>query len=104
VDIAFVRLPTAADLLKRGVDAVPIFSPDGVHSDKGSRDTPLRHFTVGNKKYEKEFFFLLDFCASPNTLRKSYDYSLPLPIPKAKAEPSTTKSITNGQTDHSNRN
>jgi type I restriction enzyme, R subunit len=74
----------------------PIFSPTEYIQIKG-RGTRLYTFTIGNKKYEKEYFFLLDFCAVAEYFEEKYDYSLPLPIPKAKAEPTTSDSRQKGQ-------
>jgi hypothetical protein len=69
----------------------PIFSPTEYIQVKG-RGTRLYTFKINNKKYEKEYFFLLDFCAVAEYFEEKYDYSLPLPIPKPKAEPSSTRS------------
>ena len=67
----------------------PIFSPTEYIQIKG-RGTRLFTFKVGNTQYEKEYYFLLDFCAVAEYFEEQYDYTLPLPLPQPHAEPKTT--------------
>ena len=66
----------------------PIFSPTEYIQIKG-RGTRLFTFRFGNTEYQKEFFFLMDFCAVAEYFEEKYDYSVPLPLPrpKPKVEP-----------------
>src|SRR6185503_3549272 len=66
----------------------PIFSPTEYIQIKG-RGTRLFTFKIGNTKYEKEYYFLLDFCAVAEYFEEQYDYTLPLPIPKPRVEAKT---------------
>jgi len=71
------------DLLNIGLMR-PIFSPTEYIQIKG-RGTRLFTFRIGNTEYEKKHFFLLDFCAVAEYFEDTYDYSLPLPLPREKA-------------------
>jgi Helicase conserved C-terminal domain len=62
----------------------PIFSPTEYIQIKG-RGTRLFTFRFGNTEYKKEFFFLMDFCAVAEYFEEKYDYSVPLPLPRPKA-------------------
>lgn len=42
---------------------------------------------MGNTQYEKQFFFLLDFCAVAEYFEEKYDYSEPLKLPQPKGKP-----------------
>lgn len=72
------------DLLNIGLMR-PIFSPTEYIQIKG-RGTRLYTFKVGNTSYEKQCFFLLDFCAVAEYFEESYDYTVPLKLPRPKAE------------------
>jgi type I restriction enzyme R subunit len=68
----------------------PIFSPTQYIQIKG-RGTRLCRFKFGNTEYDKEYFFLIDFCAVAEYFEEKYDYSLPLPIPQPMAKPKELK-------------
>lgn len=59
----------------------PVFSPTEYIQIKG-RGTRRYTFRNGNTEYEKEFFFLLDFCGVAEYFEEKYDYSIPLEVPK----------------------
>jgi type I restriction enzyme R subunit len=59
----------------------PIFSPTEYIQIKG-RGTRRYTFKDGNTEYEKEFFFLLDFCGVAEYFEEKYDYTIPLELPK----------------------
>lgn len=59
----------------------PVFSPTDYIQIKG-RGTRRFTFKDGNTEYEKEFFFLLDFCGVAEYFEEEYDYSVPLELPK----------------------
>jgi type I site-specific restriction endonuclease len=57
----------------------PIFSPtEYIQSGRGTDGS----FKSGNTEYEKEFFFLLDFCGVAEYFEEQYDYTVPLELPK----------------------
>jgi len=59
----------------------PVFSPTDYIQIKG-RGTRRYTFKNGNTEYEKEFFFLLDFCGVAEYFEEEYDYTVPLELPK----------------------
>ena len=59
----------------------PVFSPTDYIQIK-ERGTRRYTFKNGNTEYEKEFFFLLDFCGVAEYFEEEYDYSVPLELPK----------------------
>ncbi len=59
----------------------PVFSPTDYIQIKG-RGTRRFTFKNGNTEYEKEFFFLLDFCGVAEYFEEEYDYTVPLELPK----------------------
>lgn len=75
----------------------PIFSPTEYIQIKG-RGTRLFTFKMGNTTYEKQYYFLLDFCAVAEYFEELYDYSRPLPIPRSPAEAQDSKVTRSGQT------
>ena len=72
------------DLLNIGLFR-PIFSPTEYIQIKG-RGTRRYTFKVGHTEYEKQNFFMLDFCAVAEYFEEKYDYTLPLKLPTAKRE------------------
>ncbi|MBI3579364.1 MAG: DEAD/DEAH box helicase family protein [Ignavibacteriales bacterium] len=70
------------DLLNIGLMR-PIFSPTEYIQIKG-RGTRRYTFQIGQTEYEKQHFFMLDFCAVAEYFEEKYDYSLPLKLPVAK--------------------
>jgi type I restriction enzyme R subunit len=78
------------DLLNIGLFR-PVFSPTEYIQIKG-RGTRRFTFKIGHTEYEKQHFFLLDFCAVAEYFEETYDYSLPLklPVPKKQRPPPTT--------------
>jgi len=100
------RVAVSVDMLSTGYNCRdllnvvlmrPIFSPTEYIQIKG-RGTRRFTFRIGNTQYEKEVFFLLDFCAVAEYFEDKYDYSQPLklPRPKAKAEGETGGEETGG--------
>lgn len=73
------------DLLNIGLFR-PIFSPTEYIQIKG-RGTRRFTFKVGNTAYEKNCFFLLDFCGVAEYFEDKYNYSIPLKLPRPKKEP-----------------
>jgi len=71
------------DLLNIGLMR-PIFSPTEYIQIKG-RGTRRFTFRFGNTTYEKQVFFLLDFCAVADYFEETYDYSAPLSLPREKS-------------------
>ncbi|HXQ36578.1 MAG TPA: DEAD/DEAH box helicase family protein [Anaerolineales bacterium] len=68
----------------------PVFSPTEYIQIKG-RGTRRFTFKEGNTEYEKEFFFLLDFCGVAEYFEEKYDYTVPLELPKeSKARSAST--------------
>lgn len=59
----------------------PVFSPTEYIQIKG-RGTRRYTFKNGHTEYEKEFFFLLDFCGVAEYFEEKYDYSIPLQLPR----------------------
>jgi type I restriction enzyme R subunit len=70
------------DLLNIGLFR-PIFSPTEYIQIKG-RGTRRFTFKIGHTTYEKQNFFMLDFCAVAEYFEEKYDYTLPLKLPVAK--------------------
>jgi len=88
------RVAVSVDMLSTGYNCRdllnvvlmrPIFSPTEYIQIKG-RGTRRYTFVVGSTEYEKQHFFLLDFCAVAEYFEEQYDYSVPLKLPKPKAE------------------
>lgn len=76
------------DLLNIGLMR-PVFSPTEYIQIKG-RGTRRYKFQIGNTSYEKEQYFLLDFCAVAEYFEETYDYTIPLKLPR-EAKPGTGK-------------
>jgi type I restriction enzyme R subunit len=68
------------DLLNVGLFR-PIFSPTEYIQIKG-RGTRRFTFNFGHTNYEKQNFFLLDFCAVAEFFEEKYDYTVPLKLPR----------------------
>lgn len=79
------------DLLNIGLFR-PVFSPTEYIQIKG-RGTRRFTFKTGHTEYEKQHFFLLDFCAVAEFFEEKYDYSVPLKVPR---EPKTKKPMPPG--------
>lgn len=102
------RIAVSVDMLSTGYNCRdvlniglmrPIFSPTEYIQIKG-RGTRLFTFKIGNTEYEKKQYFLLDFCGVAEYFEETYDYSIPLPIPreKSKVEEATSDGDKGGQT------
>jgi type I restriction enzyme, R subunit len=98
------RVAVSVDMLSTGYNCRdllnvvlmrPIFSPTEYIQIKG-RGTRLFTFHVGNTEYEKNFYFLLDFCGVAAYFEEEYDYTVPLKLPRPKAEPEATGGTTGG--------
>jgi len=86
------RIAVSVDMLSTGYNCPdllnigllrPIFSPTEYIQIKG-RGTRLFTFEIGHTKYEKQNFFILDFCAVAEYFEDKYDYSAPLTLPREK--------------------
>ena len=84
------RIAVSVDMLSTGYNCRdllnvvlmrPVFSPTEYIQIKG-RGTRRYTFREGNTEYEKEYFFLLDFCGVAEYFEEKYDYSIPLELPK----------------------
>lgn len=99
------RVAVSVDMLSTGYNCRdllnvvlmrPIFSPTEYIQIKG-RGTRLFTFHVGNTEYEKKFYFLLDFCGVASYFEEEYDYSIPLTLPRPKAEARPGEAAGGGQ-------
>jgi type I restriction enzyme R subunit len=88
------RVAVSVDMLSTGYNCRdllnvvlmrPVFSPTEYIQIKG-RGTRRFTFRIGNTEYQKEFFFILDFCGVAEYFEEKYDYSVPLKLPKPKPE------------------
>ncbi len=84
------RIAVSVDMLSTGYNCRdllnvvlmrPVFSPTEYIQIKG-RGTRRYTFKEGNTEYEKEYFFLLDFCGVAEYFEEKYDYSVPLELPR----------------------
>jgi hypothetical protein len=85
------------DLLNIGLMR-PVFSPTEYIQIKG-RGTRRYTFMVGQTTYEKDHFYLLDFCAVAEYFEEKYDYSVPLKIPRERNESVSTQKHPFGKPD-----
>lgn len=88
------RIAVSVDMLSTGYNCKdllnvvlmrPIFSPTEYIQVKG-RGTRLFTFKIGNTEYDKKYYHLLDFCGVCEYFEETYDYSIPLQLPKQKGE------------------
>lgn len=86
------RIAVSVDMLSTGYNCRdllnigllrPIFSPTEYIQIKG-RGTRRFTFKIEHTEYEKQCFFLLDFCAVAEYFEETYDYTLPLKLPRTK--------------------
>ena len=98
------RVAVSVDMLSTGYNCRdllnvvlmrPVFSPTEYIQIKG-RGTRLYTFRIGNTEYEKDHFFLLDFCAVAEYFEEEYDYSVPLAAAAPAKEPKGTLRGTDG--------
>lgn len=100
------RIAVSVDMLSTGYNCRdvlniglmrPIFSPTEFIQIKG-RGTRLYTFKIGHTTYEKQRFFLLDFCAVAEFFEEKYDYTVPLKLPREpkKVYPFPISSLPNG--------
>jgi type I restriction enzyme R subunit len=84
------RVAVSVDMLSTGYNCRdllnvvlmrPVFSPTEYIQIKG-RGTRRFKFHIGNTEYNKEYFFLLDFCGVADYFEETYDYTVPLPVPR----------------------
>ncbi len=84
------RVAESVDMLSTGYNCKPllnvalmrpIFSPTEYIQIKG-RGTRRYTFKIGNTAYEKDNFYLLDFCGVCEYFEDKYDYSMPLKLPR----------------------
>jgi type I restriction enzyme R subunit len=83
------RIAVSVDMLSTGYNckdllnivlARPVFSPTEYIQIKG-RGTRRFTFRIGNTEYEKQHFFMLDFCGVAEYFEEKYDYTIPLKEP-----------------------
>lgn len=83
------RVAVSVDMLSTGYNckdllnivlARPVFSPTEYIQIKG-RGTRRFTFRIGNTEYEKQRFFMLDFCGVAEYFEEQYDYTIPLKEP-----------------------
>ena len=93
------RVAVSVDMLSTGYNCPdllnvvlmrPIFSPTEYIQIKG-RGTRRYTFTAGNMDYEKKHFFLLDFCAVAEYFEDTYDYAVPLTLPRESGKKAGTQ-------------
>jgi superfamily II DNA or RNA helicase len=100
------RVAVSVDMLSTGYNCRdllnvvlmrPVFSPTEYIQIKG-RGTRRYTFRVANTEYDKKYFCLLDFCAVAEYFEETYDYSVPLPVPRptGKARPTEPKDQNTG--------
>lgn len=89
------RVAVSVDMLSTGYNCKdllnvvlmrPVFSPTEYIQIKG-RGTRKYTFHIDNTEYDKKYFYLLDFCAVAEYFEETYDYSVPLPVPRAAGKP-----------------
>src|SRR2546425_1146074 len=83
------RIAVSVDMLSTGYNckdllnivlARPVFSPTEYIQIKG-RGTRRFSFRIGKTEYEKQYFFMLDFCGVAEYFEEKYDYTIPLKEP-----------------------
>lgn len=83
------RVAVSVDMLSTGYNcrdllnivlARPVFSPTEYIQIKG-RGSRRFTFRIGNTEYEKQHFFMLDFCGVAEYFEEQYDYTIPLKDP-----------------------
>ena len=93
------RVAVSVDMLSTGYNCRdllnvvlmrPVFSPTEYIQIKG-RGTRRYTFRVANTEYDKKYFCLLDFCAVAEYFEETYDYSVPLPVPRPTGKPRPTE-------------
>jgi type I restriction enzyme R subunit len=86
------RIAVSVDMLSTGYNCRdllnialmrPVFSPTEYIQIKG-RGTRRFTFRIGTTEYQKDRFFLLDYCAVAEYFEEKYDYTLPLKLPAPK--------------------
>src|SRR5439155_414487 len=89
------RVAVSVDMLSTGYNckdllnivlARPVFSPTEYIQIKG-RGTRRFAFRIGNTEYEKQYFFMLDFCGVAEYFEEKYDYTIPLKQPRPGSGP-----------------
>ncbi|HEV2490030.1 MAG TPA: DEAD/DEAH box helicase family protein [Candidatus Acidoferrales bacterium] len=84
------RVAVSVDMLSTGYNCRdllnvvlmrPVFSPTEYIQIKG-RGTRRYTFRVGDTEYDKKYFYILDFCGVAEYFEETYDYSVPLPVPR----------------------
>ncbi|CAN5753207.1 hypothetical protein BH23CHL5_BH23CHL5_25430 [soil metagenome] len=84
------RVAVSVDMLSTGYNCRdllnvvlmrPVFSPTEYIQIKG-RGTRLYRWETATQTFDKEFFHLLDFCAVAEYFEETYDYTVPLKLPR----------------------
>ncbi|HJT21320.1 MAG TPA: hypothetical protein VJ746_12665, partial [Nitrospira sp.] len=104
------RVAVSVDMLSTGYNcrdllnivlARPVFSPTEYIQIKG-RGTRRFTFRIGNTEYEKQHFFMLDFCGVAEYFEEQYDYTIPLKEPSpARMAAGQGAQVTGPSRDHS---
>jgi len=104
------RVAVSVDMLSTGYNcrdllnivlARPVFSPTEYIQIKG-RGTRRFTFRIGNTEYEKQHFFMLDFCGVAEYFEEQYDYTIPLKEPSlARKAAGQGAYVTGASHDHS---
>ena len=93
------RVAVSVDMLSTGYNCRdllnvvlmrPVFSPTEYIQIKG-RGTRRYTFRVANTEYDKKYFCLLDFCAVAEYFEETYDYSVPLRVPRPTGKARSTE-------------
>jgi len=93
------RVAVSVDMLSTGYNCRdllnvvlmrPVFSPTEYIQIKG-RGTRRYIFRVGNTEYDKKHFYILDFCGVAEYFEETYDYSVPLPVPRPPGKAKVTE-------------
>ena len=99
------RIAVSVDMLSTGYNCRdllnialmrPVFSPTEYIQIKG-RGTRRFTFKIEHTEYEKQRFFLLDFCAVAEYFEEKYDYTLPLKLLRAKKAAAPPRASAPGQ-------
>lgn len=99
------RIAVSVDMLSTGYNCKPllnvalmrpIFSPTEYIQIKG-RGTRRFTFKIGNTAYEKDNFYLLDFCGVCEYFEEKYDYTIPLKLPRPRARKAAAADVSVAQ-------
>lgn len=101
------RVAVSVDMLSTGYNcrdllnivlARPVFSPTEYIQIKG-RGTRRFTFRVGHSEYDKQHFFMLDFCGVAEYFEEQYDYTIPLKEPTVSRKTAARGALVSGPED-----